>query len=143
MFLLLPFVRDQPTFWGVMFIISFRVAKADFLVSGSYEMCAVRKRHLGRALYESGRGDGVSHPLMASQFDFISQSSPIIPALPLLAHSYLYVNSMPHRYGMFPSARVRDTAISRPTTAYLAYYDPGVRTAQSSSHAFVYVFMNE
>lgn len=51
-FLLLPFVRDQPTFGGVVFIISFRAAKVDFLVSGSYEMCAVRKRHLGRAMYE-------------------------------------------------------------------------------------------
>ena len=51
-FLLLPFMSDQPTFRGVVFIIYFRVAKVDFLVSGSYEMCAVRKRHLGRALYE-------------------------------------------------------------------------------------------
>lgn len=44
-FLLPLFVR--PTFGGVV-----RVAKVDFLVSRSYEMCAVSRRHLGRALYE-------------------------------------------------------------------------------------------
>ena len=75
-FLLPPFVREQPTFGDVVFIIYFQVAKVDFWVSRSYDMCALRKRHLGRALYGS-----------SIRFYF-SQSSPINPALRLLVNSY-------------------------------------------------------
>lgn len=88
----------------------------------------------------------VSHPhfWLLNSILFPSEQS-YYSRLPLLVHGYLYSNPMPHRYRKFPRAGGRDTAISRPATAYLACCDPGVGTAQSSVYisCVICVFFHE
>ena len=58
--LLPPFVRDQPTFGGVVLIIYFRVAKVDFWVTGSMR-CAQSGKSILVGPYMNKVGVTVSH----------------------------------------------------------------------------------